>query len=100
MDVFDDTTFPKPCGLCSSTRMWEDQASLNGHRARKADCRAELNKRARKAFDEARAAGDDGDGAAAASAGRSHSYIGFMNAGGSTVSTFSSASLYIPNYTS
>ena len=41
-----------------------------------------------------------GDGASAASAGRSDGYIGFMNAGGSTASTFSSASLYIPNYTS
>jgi hypothetical protein len=41
-----------------------------------------------------------GDGASAASAGRSDGYIGFMNAGGSTANTFSSASLYIPNYTS
>jgi hypothetical protein len=42
----------------------------------------------------------NGDGATTGSSSRSDGYIGFMNAGGSTSSTFSNASLYIPNYTS
>ena len=41
-----------------------------------------------------------GDGSTAGSSSRSDGYLGFMNASTSTASTFSSVSLYIPNYTS
>jgi hypothetical protein len=42
----------------------------------------------------------DGSGTAAGTSSRSDGYLGFMNAGASTANTFSSVSLYIPNYTS
>lgn len=41
-----------------------------------------------------------GDGANDGSSSRADGYTGFMNADGSTASTFSSIELYIPNYTS
>ena len=42
----------------------------------------------------------EGDGSAASSSSRTDGYIGYMNADGSTASTFSNVCLYIPNYTS
>jgi hypothetical protein len=42
----------------------------------------------------------DGDGTVASSGGRIDGYLGFMNAANDTANTFSSVSLYIPNYTS
>jgi hypothetical protein len=41
-----------------------------------------------------------GDGAATGSSSRSDGYLGYMNAANNTADTFSSVSLYIPNYTS
>ena len=41
-----------------------------------------------------------GDGSATGTSSRSDGYLGFMNASTSTSNTFSSISLYIPNYTS
>jgi hypothetical protein len=42
----------------------------------------------------------DANGTVASSGGRIDGYLGYMNANTSTANTFSSVSLYIPNYTS